>query len=110
MQGSVRFFRDMPTEPFVVVMDLRYMMPVLVWRQHTSTIPVGKLLQAFAVINQIASEMFGEDYLLVLQAAAKHFFIRIRLLESFYEREISCSASYNESEHEPLAVDEEQES
>ena len=84
---SPRFFRDDPEEPFVIVMDTKYMLPTLVWRQHAMPMTFKAARAAYTAIKTVAGGFFGDLYCLRLDSSGEHFYIRARPLESFYKRQ-----------------------
>ena len=77
LHSSERFYRDVSGEPFVVLVDPRFMLPVLVMRKHGS-IPEGytELAASIGAIREVARLVLGEFFVFRLEATALHFFVR----------------------------------
>jgi len=86
-KNSYRFFRDKREEPFVVVMDTRYMSPVLVLRKHRSIGDFAEAQRCFAAIHEQAQLLLGDMFVCRLEADCEHFYIRAEELFSTEEQE-----------------------
>jgi len=77
LHSTERFYRDVSDEPFVILVDPRFMLPVLVLREHGS-LPEGyaELGDSIAAIREVARLVLGEFFVFRLDATAAHFYVR----------------------------------
>jgi len=78
---TVRYYRDVPEEPFVILDCPQTGLPLLSTREHRERFnSLNDLLLAYKKLKECCTNLFGANYALVPYWDKQHFHIRVRAL------------------------------